>query len=253
MQAAATNFVLGCTSLSMTMAAAMAIAMLGGLIRGVTGFGGSMVMTPTLSLLLGPIPAVVSAVVLETFAAFPMMPAAARIARWRMIAPICVAACITTPIGGYLLLTLDPQFMRRAIAATVLFFSLLLLTGLRYRGQQRLSTSVALGATSGVLVGATGVGAPPVIVYLLAGTDSPSITRANLTLFVTIISLAALAMMLWRGMLNWENATTALILSPFYFGGVGIGSRLYSHVDPNAVRRWTLIFLIIVSGAILGL
>lgn len=239
--------------MSGTMAAAMAIAMLGGLIRGVTGFGGSMVMTPALSLLLGPVPAVAGAIVMETFAAFPMLPAAARIARWRMIAPICVAACITAPVGGHLLLTVDPQFMRRAIAATVLFFSLLLLTGLRYRGQQRLSTSIALGATSGVLVGATSVGAPPVIVYLLAGSDPPNITRANLTLFVTIISLAALAVMLWRGMLSGENATTALILSPFYFGGVAIGSRLYGRVDPDAIRRWTLIFLVIVSAAILGL
>ena len=231
----------------------MAIAGIGGVIRGATGFGGAMVMTPTLSVLLGPVPAVVSALLLETFAAFSMLPAAARLARWRMIAPICTAACVTAPLGGYLLLTLDPQLMRRAIAATVLVFSLVLLTGLRYRGQQRPGTSLVLGAISGVLVGATSVGAPPVILYLLAGSDRADVTRANLTLFVTIISLAALAVMAWRGMLDGPVALTALLLSPLYLGGVWLGSRLYGRVDASAMRRWTLIFLLVVSGAVLAL
>ncbi|TRZ65104.1 MAG: sulfite exporter TauE/SafE family protein [Rhodocyclaceae bacterium] len=237
----------------MILAGAMAIAGLGGVIRGATGFGGAMVMTPTLSLLLGPIPAVVSALLLETFAAFSMLPAAARHANWRTIAPIFAAAFITVPLGGYLLLTLDPQLMRRAIAATVLVFSLLLLTGLRYRGRQRLGTSLALGASSGVLVGATSVGAPPVILYLLASSDPPAVTRANLTLFVTIISLAALVMLLWRGMLDGPNALTALLLSPVYFGGVWLGSRLYGRIDAAIMRRWTLIFLVVVSAVVLAL
>lgn len=239
--------------MSVILAGAMAIAGVGGLIRGATGFGGAMVMTPILSVLLGPIPAVASALLLETFAAFSMLPAAARAAHWRTIAPICIAACITAPLGGYLLLTLDPQLMRRAIAATVLVFALVLLTGLRYRGRQRLGTSIALGATSGVLVGATSVGAPPVILYLLAGSDPPGVTRANLTLFVTIISLAALAMMVWRGMLDEPTALTALQLSPLYFGGVWLGSRLYGRIDAAAMRRWTLIFLLVISAIVLSL
>lgn len=234
------------------MAGAMAIAGIGGVVRGATGFGGAMVMTPVLSLLLGPIPAVISALLLETFAAFSMLPAAARTARWRTILPICAVACLTAPLGAYLLTTLDPQLMRRAIAATVLLFSLLLLTGIRYHGQQRIGTSMALGATSGVLVGATSVGAPPVILYLLASSDPPNVTRANLTLFVTIISLAALMAMLWRGMLDGPNGLTALLLSPLYFGGVWLGSHLYGRADAAFMRRWTLVFLVVVSGAVLA-
>ena len=238
---------------SATLVGAMAIAGIGGVVRGATGFGGAMVMTPTLSLLLGPIPAVISALLLETFAAFSMLPAAARTARWRTILPICALACLTAPIGTWLLTTLDPLLMRRAIAATVLIFSLLLLTGVRYRGAQRLGTSLALGATSGVLVGATSVGAPPVILYLLASSDAPNVTRANLTLFVTIISLAALAAMAWRGMLDSGNGFTALLLSPLYLGGVWLGSHLFGRIDAAAMRRWTLIFLVVVSALVLSL
>ena len=239
--------------LSATMAGAMAIAGIGGVVRGATGFGGAMVMTPTLSLLLGPIPAVISALLLETFAAFSMLPAAARKAHWRTILPICALACLTAPLGAWLLTTVDPLLMRRAIAATVLVFSLVLLTGIRYRGPQRIGTSLALGATSGVLVGATSVGAPPVILYLLASSDPADVTRANLTLFVTIISLAALTAMAWRSMLDGATGLTALILSPLYFGGVWLGSHLFGRLDAAAMRRWTLIFLVVVSAIVLAL
>lgn len=236
---------------SATLAGAMVIAGIGGVVRGVTGFGGAMVMTPPLSLLLGPIPAVLTALLLETFAAAPILPAAARVARWRVIAPICAAACITVPLGGYLLVTLEPQLMRRAIAATVVVFSLLLLTGFRYIGLQRLGTSLALGATSGILVGATSVGAPPVILYLLSGPDPLAVTRANLTLFVAIISFGALAMLFSRGILDSENLLTALLLSPFYYGGVWLGGQLFGRISERIFRRWTLLFLVLVSGVVL--
>jgi uncharacterized protein len=234
-----------------TVAGAMVIACIGGVVRGATGFGGAMVMTPTLSLLLGPTPAVLIALLLETFAAAPLLPAAARVAHWRVIAPICAGACLTVPLGGYLLVTLEPQLMRRAIAATVVVLSLLLLTGIRYAGRQRLGTSVALGATSGMLVGATSVGAPPVILYLLSGPDPPAVTRANLTLFVAIISLAALAMLFARGILDAGNTLTALLLSPLYYAGIWLGSRLFYRISDRAFRRWTLLFLVAVSGVVL--
>jgi uncharacterized membrane protein YfcA len=240
-------------TLSLTMLGALAICGLGGMVRGATGFGGAMVMTPVLSVLLGPITAVIAALLLETFAAAPMLPTAARKAHWPTILPICAVACLTAPVGAWLLSTLNPLLARQAIAATVLLFSLVLLTGIRYRGKQRLGTSMALGATSGVLVGATSVGAPPVILYLLASSDPPDVTRANLTLFVTIISLAALGALLWRGMLDGPNGLMALMLSPLYLGGVWLGSRLYGKLDAAQMRRWTLIFLIVVSSVVLAL
>ncbi len=239
--------------LSLSLAGALAIAGFGGLVRGATGFGGAMVMTPVLSLLLTPITAVVGALLLETFAAFPMLRDAARRAHWRTILPICAVACLTAPLGAWLLSTLDPLLARRAIAATVLLFALVLLTGIRYRGRQRLGTSMALGATSGVLVGATSVGAPPVILYLLASSDPPDVTRANLTLFVTIISLSALLALYWRGMLDGPNGLMALLLSPLYLGGVWLGSKLYGKLDAAAMRRATLVFLIVVSSTVLAL
>lgn len=151
---------------------AVAVAAAAGVIRGITGFGGAMVMTPPLALIFGPKLAVPVVLLLETFAATPMLREAVATARWRMITPMFVAACLTVPLGGYLLVSADPDVLRRAIAVIVIVFSLLLLNGVRYSGPQHLSTSIALGGVSGTMLGATSIGAPPVILYLLSGPDA---------------------------------------------------------------------------------
>lgn len=53
---------------------AFTIVSIAGLVRGTTGFGGAMLMTPILSVLIGPISAVVTALILETAAALVMFP-----------------------------------------------------------------------------------------------------------------------------------------------------------------------------------
>lgn len=90
-----------------------------------------MVMTPALAVLLGRRTAVPVTLLLETFAAAPMMPAALRLARWRVIGPISGAAVATVPLGWMLLSLASPKTLRRAIAITVTAFSLALLSGRR--------------------------------------------------------------------------------------------------------------------------
>jgi hypothetical protein len=237
--------------ISASLAWALGIALIGGVVRGVTGFGGAMVMTPALSLMLGPLHAVMSVLLLEAFAATSMLPAAARIANWRTLMPISLAACATLPFGGYLLVTADPTLLRRCIAATVIAFALLLMTGFRYAGRQRLGTSVAVGSVSGVLVGATSVGGPPVILYLLSGPEPAAVTRANLTLYIAFISVAALVMMWARGILNADSLLTALMLAIPFYAGVWMGGHVFGRISEPVFRRWTLVFLVAISSVIL--
>lgn len=230
---------------------AVPLAVASGFMRGVTGFGGAMVFTAPMALLAGPRQAVAVALMLEAFAASPMLPGALRAGRVRTILPTCAAACLTVPFGGYLLVALDPGLLRRVIAATVLVLAAMMLHGFRYGGTQRLPTSVALGAVSGALASATSVGAPPVILYLLSGPDPVAVTRANLTLFVMILSAAALAVLVYRGVLDGSAVSLAIVLAPCFFAGVWLGSRVFPHVDERRFRRYTLLFLIALSTVLL--
>lgn len=230
-----------------TLAWTLAIATVGGLVRGTTGFGAAMVMTPALALLLGPKVAVPVTLLLETFAAAPMLPAAAALARWRVIAPICAAAAVTIPIGGLLLAEASPLMLRRLIAITVIVFSVALLSGRRYEGQQRLPTAMSLGALSGAMLGATSIGAPPVILYLLSGPDPVAVTRANLMLYVVFISAAGLLMLATKSLLTISTVQTALWLSLPFIAGVKIGSKLFSRFSDQRFRQTTMVFMFAVS------
>lgn len=233
------------------LAAAVAIAAAAGVVRGITGFGGALVMTPPLALLFGPALVVPAVLLLESVAAAPMLVQTHRQVQWRVISPILGAACLTVPLGGYVLATADPHTLRRAMAAIVIVFSLLLLRGWRYAGRQRLGTSIGLGALSGAMVGATSIGAPSVILYLLSGPDPIETTRANLTLFVAAISLAAIAMLWVGGMLGVAAAWMGLALAPGYYGGLVAGTRAFARFTDTRFRQFTLLLLIAVSVAIL--
>ena len=233
--------------MDITLLAMIGIVAAGGLVRGITGFGGAMLMAPLLSILIGPVPTVVTALVSETAAALVMFPDALPKARWRTLAYLTLPAIATVPIGGYLLLTLDPGIARKMIAGVVIVFSLMLLLGLRYSGSPRTATSIALGSLVGALLGATSVGAPPVVLYLLSGPDPVAVTRANLTLFVTAISVIGLVMLTAVGAITTELGISALALSAVFLLTTWLGGKLFVRLSETSVRRFALVLMLGVS------
>jgi uncharacterized membrane protein YfcA len=188
---------------------------------------------------------------LETFAALTMLPAAARLARWRVIGPIGAAAVLAVPLGGWLLAGADTVTLRRLIAGTVVLFSLALLSGRRYQGPQRLGTSLALGTLSGAMLGATSIGAPPVILYLLSGPDPAAVTRANLSLYVVLISAAGLVMLAATGVLTLATVRMALQMAPPFVLGVLAGTRLFARFSDQRFRQLTMLLMCTVALGVL--
>lgn len=231
-----------------TLLATVGIVAAGGFVRGITGFGGAMLMSPLLSILIGPVPTVVTALVLETAAALVTFPDALPKARWRTLAYLTLPAIATVPIGGYLLLTLDPGIARKMIAGVVMVFSLMMLLGLRYSGTPRAGTSIALGSLVGALLGATSVGAPPVILYLLSGPDPIAVTRANLTIFVTAISAIGLVMLAAVGAITTKLGMSALALCVVFLLTTWLGGKLFLWLSETGVRRLALMLMLGVSS-----
>jgi len=207
-------------------------------------------MAPPLALLYGPWLAVPVVMLLESLAAAPMLLETRRLIHWRVVGPILAMACATMPLGGQVLVSADPHSLRRGIAATVIVFAFLMLHGWRYSGPQRLPTALGLGAVSGVMTGATSIGGPPVILYLLSGPDAVRTTRANLTLYVGGISLAGIVVLWMRGVVDLRALWTALLLAPGYYGGLIVGTRLFPRFNELRFRQFTLVFLIAVSTGI---
>lgn len=234
-------------AMDITTLAVVAVVFLAGLMRGITGFGGAMLMAPPLSFLIGPVATVVTALMLESTAALVMFSNALPIINKGILAFLIVPAVFTVPLGGYLLVTLDPLIARKFIAAVVVVFSLVLLMGVRYSGRPRPTTSLLLGSVVGVLLGSTSVGAPPVILYLLSGPDPHAVTRANLTVFVTAISLVGLVMLVFAGAITTKLVLSSLLLCIPYLSATWLGGKLFGLLSEIAVRRLALALMLVMG------
>lgn len=242
---------LGDLSSPLTWIAAILLGAFAGIVRGVTGFGAAMVMAPPVALMLGPGVAVPLVLLLEGFAAAPMLPVLRRQARWDLLTPMIIAAALFIPLGTELLKSLDAQLTRRMIALVVLGFSLILLAGVRWQGQYRTSTGIALGSLSGTMLGATGVGGPPVILYLLSGPDNPATIRATLTFYVAMASALGLLTLAWRGLVSETVLLLGLAMAPLFMAGVMFGGRIFARLTEQKFRRLTIWLMLLVSAWVL--
>lgn len=211
----------GLWGLDLAVAATAVLA--AGLIRGFAGFGSAMVNAPVLSPLWGPTIGVPVAALVEFVPAIQLTPRAIPHAQWRTVWLMGIPALILIPAGSWLLITLPNEIVRRAVALAVLFMVAMLWSGWRYRGRRTAPISAGVGAVSGLLSGTTGVGGPPVILYLMAGDEGPVVLRANMVGYFTIV-LIGLAVtyallglfgsaVIWRAPRFWSGPSLPAYLS----------------------------------------
>ncbi len=99
--------------------------------------------------------------------------------------------------------------------------------------------------------GATSIGGPPVILYLLSGPDPIETTRANLTLYVAVTSLIGVAILWQQGVFDARAGWTSVLLTLPYYLGLLFGLRLFPRFSDTRFRQFTLTLLIVVSTGIL--
>ena len=221
------------------------------IVRGFTGFGAAIVQAPVFALLYTAPEAVATMVALGTLASAQLLPGAAREANWRQIAPIIVLSWVTIPLGSLVLLTLDPDVMRRTIAALVLVMVVLLASGWRYPFAPGPVSAGAVGAVSGFTNGATGVGGPPVILYMLAGHTRAGTIRGSMISFYTFLNGGTCVALIFNGVFTLEIVLRALVLWPVQIGSLVLGAWLFRRANDAVYRRIALALML--GVALLGL
>lgn len=230
------------------MPAVLAIAAIAGVMRGITGFGGAMLMGPPLGMLLGPVTAVAIALVLEAAAGVVMIPGAMADLRPKLFAQLIVPACLAIPIGTSLLVGLDPLLARKLIAAMVLVSSLAMAAGLRYTREAGSGLTIGIGGLAGLLLGATGIGGPPVVLFLLSGPVIARHARAILVMFVTVTSLIGLVALAWNGVLGRDLVRLILLTLPVYLVGVVVGVRVFARLTDGRARFVSLGLMLLLGA-----
>lgn len=230
------------------LAIAAAVAVAAGLMRGYTGFGSGMLMAPIFAILYGPVATVAIIILLEIVATVQLMPRVLGEIEWRFVTPLGIAAVLFMPIGATILGAADPEILTRVMAALVLLFVLVLMTGWRYAGEKKLIPTLGVGAVSGTLMAATSVGNPPVLIYMLSSRDTAATNRANIIAYFAITQGILLLVLFVMGLLTWLPVAIAVLLTPGYLGAAWLGSRLFRQSNERLYRRVSLVFLLGVAA-----
>jgi uncharacterized membrane protein YfcA len=220
-----------------------------GMVRGFSGFGSAMVMTPSLAALYGPTTAVPLALILDLVLAGPMLRNALRQIEPRRIGVLTAAAMVGVPIGTYLLLHLQAQTLRVAMSMAVLSAVLLLVTGWRHKGAPHLGGTIATGLASGAMNSAIGMGGPPVIFYFLSGSDAAAKVRASLNVYFALVDIGSLVVLAIAGQIGGSELIRSLLLLPPLLLGLWVGTQMFHR---GGDRFYRPIAIVILAGVAAG-
>jgi uncharacterized membrane protein YfcA len=226
---------------------AAAVAFVAAMVRGFSGFGAAMIMTPVFSALYGPEVGITLCLLLEILLAIPLLPRAIKHVDWHRIGLLLLAAIFAAPLGNFVLTKVAPEPMRWVISAIVLSAVAMLASGWRFTGKPRPATTLAAGAVSGFLNGLSGMAGPPIAFYYLAGTDAAVKVRANLTTYFVFVDLVAASVFFARDLVGVSTAVQSLFLAPAVVVGGMIGERLFPLASEAFYRRLALVLLVAVA------
>ena len=223
--------------MTLELAGAAAAGLVAALISGFAGFGLNLVMMPILAVLFSPVEAIPIVTIMGLVNAVRMLGGTWRLIDRREVLILGCVSVFTVPLGAWVLINADAELMRRAISAFVVFFTLIMLIGWRYRGPRNTATHIGVGLIAGFLNAGVGIGGPPVVLYQLARDGD----------FFTILALVTLIVFSLEGVMNETALTRSGFVLPFVLLGTWIGMRSFNPATVHLHRRFALGFLLAVS------
>jgi uncharacterized membrane protein YfcA len=230
-----------------TLLFALAAVFAAGLVKGLTGFGFSLVAVPVLAVLLGPKTAVPVIVILNALTNVVLFIGCRKLAQPRRIVPMVIAGIAAVPLGMLLLLALDPRILKLIVGCVIMFFAAAFLAGYRHPVRDEKRGYVAAGLVSGALNGLISTGGPPVVLFLTNQDLDKRTFRASLVTYFLFLALGTVPIFFAGGLISLSVVRYGVMLLPALFLGVLAGSRLLRIVPEAAFRKVALV-VVMVAG-----
>ena len=229
--------------------AAVAIAVISGLVRGFSGFGSALIYIPLISALYGPRIAAPTLLLIDTICSLPFTIHTAPLCNRREVAWVSLAGFIFLPLGVTALVYVDAILLRWLIVVLVLVALAALISGWRYHGKPTVPASLATGAFAGFGGGAVQIAAPPLLIFWLSGANKAATVRANIMVYFLPQAVLAMVMYYWSGLFTSETITLSVLLGlPFV---LAMAAGVYSfHGSSEALYRRVAYIIIAIAGIV---
>lgn len=227
------------------------IVLMAALVQGLTGFGFALVSVPVLMLVQEPKSVVVTVLLLSTVMNCVMLIQSWRHLTLREALPLTIGSVLGVPIGSYLLVMMSPSTLKLMVAILALLFCVPLLLGYSRGFRHPVAASLVVGGVSGALHSSTGMGGPPVVLFM----NNQGIPKQRFRSILVIRSLAtssfSVIALVPSGLLTPEIGNRVLLVIPLLLLGWAVGSRLLRVVRQELFRKVTI--AVIVATAVSGI
>jgi uncharacterized protein len=233
---------------------AAAATLAGAAAQSATGFGFALVASPALLAVLEPYEAItvlcLLGIVLSLLVIFDGGP---RTVRWRMLAPMLLAALPGLALGVLALDALPKAALQLGVGVAVVAAALL---QLRRRGtaapsaggRPPLGPAVAAGLTSGALTTSISVSGPPIVLWLESRGLRPGELRTSLSAAFLVLNVAGGAALLAAGGARATPGVGLLLpLVALVVAGHLAGAAVFRGLDA-ATFRMVVLALVVVAG-----
>ncbi len=236
--------------------AAAAIAMVALFVRGFTGFGSALVMTPLLLFFFDIQTTVVATAIIEilgslwiTFQARPNLDKP----HLAILLPVGILGML---VGAYVLATIDSSLLKRVFGGvTVVFAVRIMLESRRDTPAQKKwprPFGFLAGALSGLLGGLFGTAGPPIVVFLENQLKNKDVVRATLLAYFLAIDILRLIPYTISKLMTPQVFEISIAMFPASLLGAYFGKKFHAKVSEEAFR-FAVGALLLITGVLLAL
>lgn len=227
---------------------ALLAAVAAGFVRGLAGFGLSVVLVPVLQLAIAPSAAVLVGIISLFLIGLTDVGRIRRDAD-RSAIPIAALALACMPLGLWALVALPPEWARVLIALVSLGAFVLVVVPLGKIVMPRRPAMALSGFFTGFFGGFAGMPGPGMAPFYLRGRLEPKVARASMMAIFLALTPISAAVFVWLEVGGMSELELALLLFPAVLLGDWFGHRAFGRVTP---RQWQGATALVLGGAALG-
>ena len=216
--------------------------------RGLAGFGLSVVLVPVLQLAIAPSAAVLVGLISLFLVGLTDIGRVRREAD-RSAIPITLIALACTPLGLWALSSLDPAWARVLIALVSLGAFVLVVVPLGKIALPRHPAMAISGLFTGFFGGFAGMPGPGMAPFYLRGRLEPKVARASMMAIFLIVTPLSALFFIWRDVGGWREIQLAALLFPAVLLGDWFGHRAFGRVSK---AQWQVATALVLGVAAVG-
>lgn len=213
----------------------------GGFVQGCTGFGYAMIVTPPLLVFVEPRLAVPVIAVLALGNSGYVAVHCRHHVRRTIVLPLVAGGLLGLPIGIYFLSRIDAEAMKFAIGTLMLLVAAMMLTGWSAPMRRQAVALPFVGTLSGFLSGSTGLGGPPIVLFLTSQETKKEVFRGNIVAYFTIQGTVGVFAYAYTGLLTSEAFWLTLVFAPTMVVGSYLGIRMGDRISEKGFRRIAIV------------